>query len=49
MDMKLDILNILDKSCEVADINKIARMHGKTEAEVADVINFAFAILNFLL
>ena len=38
MDMKLDILNILDKSCEVADINKIARMLGKTEAEVADVI-----------
>lgn len=38
MDMKLDILSILDKSCEVADINKIARMIGKTEDEVASVI-----------
>lgn len=38
MDMKLDILNILDKSCEVADINKIARMLGTSEEEVASVI-----------
>ena len=38
MDTKLDILNILDKSSEVVDINKIARMLGKSEEEVADVI-----------
>lgn len=38
MDMKLDILNILDNSSEVADIGKIARMLGKSDAEVAAVI-----------
>ncbi len=33
-----EILNILDKSDERADFNKIAQMLGKTESEVAEII-----------
>ncbi len=33
-----DILNILDKSAERADFNKIAQMLGKTEEEVASIV-----------